>query len=226
MEPLDAVVLAGGRSERLAGIVPPHHKPFLVIGGESLVLAAIRHAHTQRAIRIVVVTCAEIALPLAGLVATLPPRIRGSVVITLSNTGVGPALAAGAALCESERLLVLMADNLTSSDDVALVCREEYAVGVRLMPTLDAYRFTRWVRGRWVEDGVTAADTDLTQVWCGPLVLNRECVLRYGDANPGGKIGPHLDRLAPSPQDLVRVSVETTDVGTPDELRKLTGGLR
>lgn len=226
MEPLDAVVLAGGRSDRLAGIIPPHHKPFLVIGGQSLVGAAIHHAFAQRARRIIVVTCPEIAQPLAGLVDTFDPLVRGRVVLTTSNTGVGPALWHGARLAEQQRLLVLMADNVMSDEDVDLVCREEYAVGTRLVPTLDAYRFTRWVRGRWVEDKITTADGDLTQIWCGPLVLNRECVLRFADTAPGGKIGPSLDRFVPGDCDFVRVPVEVTDVGTPEELTKMTGGAR
>lgn len=223
MEPLDAVILAGGRSDRLRGLVPAYHKPFLVVNGRSLLLAAIRNAADQRAIRIIVVTAPQIAQPVADLVNTLSPRIRGQVVITLSGTGVGPALWDGASLCESGRLLVLMADNVISTEDVGAVCRYEYGVGTRLIPTLDAYRYTRWVRGRWVEDNVSAANDDLTQVWCGPLVLDRQHVLRHSDMNPGGKIGPHLDAFAPSGE-LVRVPVECYDVGTPEELNRLTGG--
>ncbi len=226
MEPLDAVVLAGGRSERLAGIVPPHHKPFLVINGKSLVLSTIHRADEQRAERIIIVTCPEIVQPLCGLVDMLPARIRGKIVITVSTTGVGPALWHGAHLARNPRLLVMMADNVISADDAERVCREEYAVGTRLIPTPDAYRFTRWVRGHWVEDKLTAADSDLTQVWCGPLVLNRECVLRFADNAPGGKIGPTLDRLAPGDRDLVRVNVDVVDVGTPEELARMTGGYR
>lgn len=224
MEPLDAVVLAGGRSDRLAGVVPPHHKPFIVVNGHSLVLNAIHLAYAARAERIIVVTCPEITLPLAQLVDTLEPEIRARVIITVHAQGVGPALWYGATLAQNPRLLVLMADNVMSLEDVNLVSNERYAVGVRQMSTLDAYRFTRWVRGRWVEDSVSAAESDLTQVWCGPLILSRDCVLRYSDMLPGGKIGRNLDNLVPDPADLVRVPVECVDIGTPNVLKKMTGG--
>lgn len=224
MEPLDAVILAGGRSERLRGIVPPYHKPLLVINGRSLVGSVIHHAYDVHAERIIVVTCPEITQPLAQLIDTFNPHVRGRVIITTNTRGVGPALWHGARLAGHPRLLVMMADTVMSLDEVKLVTRERFAVGVRQVPTLDAYRFTRWVRGRWVEDKITAADTDLTQVWCGPLVLDRDCVLRYSDMHTAGKIGPHLNRFVPEPSDLVRVPVECVDVGAPEELQKLTGG--
>jgi CTP:molybdopterin cytidylyltransferase MocA len=224
VEALDAVILAGGKSERLRGVVPPYHKPFVVVNGESLLVAAIRHARRQNARRIVVVTCPQIWEPLSQLVNTLPTSTYERIVLLRDTNGVGAALRAGAQAATAERLLVLMADNVHTDSDVDTVCRTLYGVGVRVVYTPEARRFTRFVNGRWVEDLETHSDEDFTEVWCGPLVVSRRHVLRLllGES----KIGPVLDQLVPASADLVRHPVKSSDIGTPEELTKFTGGRR
>lgn len=220
--PLDAVILAGGQSARLRGIVPPYHKPFIVIGGESLVVGAVRHARRQDARRIIVVTCSQIAEPLAQLLDTLPEGTHSRLKLVTCVDGVGPALVHGAGYADENRLLVLMADNLHIDRQVDALCRHPYAVGTRVVSTPDARRFTRFVRSRWVEDDVTHSEEPFTEVWCGPLLVDRRCVVAA--ARRLDKIGPNLARLVPAPGDLHRVPVDSLDVGTPEELRRLTGG--
>lgn len=225
MEPVDAVILAGGRSERLNGIVPPYHKPFVVIRGESLVVAAIRHARRQNAERIAVVTCPQIEEPLTQLLSTLPSDTARRVEIITDTNGVGAAVRRGAAAVESDRVLVLMADNIHKDADVDALCLHEYAVGVRVVYTPQARRFTRFVNSRWVEDLDTHSEDDFTEIWCGPLVLDRRRILAVLKPN-SPKMGPYLDELVPEPADLRRFPVQSYDIGTPEELGKFTGGWR
>lgn len=221
---LDAVILAGGQSSRLAGIVPPYHKPFLVVDGTSLLLRAVNQAHAVRAKRIVVVTCPEIALPTSQLLErTDIEDFRLHVV--LRTGGPGYALHEGLLLCREDRVLVLMADNVNDTIDVAeMVSGHRFAVGVRDVPSAEASRFTRYVNHRWVENGAVEVFSPSTTVWCGPLVISRQQGLQVL-AMSDGAIGPHLDYLAPDGC-LARVPVDSYDIGTPEALTSFKEGQR
>jgi GTP:adenosylcobinamide-phosphate guanylyltransferase len=213
---LDAVILAGGRSERLNGIVPPFHKPFLVINGKSLLVSAVDSALTVGAERVVVVATGENAMPVFQLVGHYP-----QVRVVLAGGGPGRALLVGLEVCANQRVLVLMSDNVHDSGDVARVAAETYAIGVRYVNRREAQRFTRSIDGDWVE-GVTDRDAHLPwdaamTVWCGPLVIQRR---RGLDLLAGQeKIGPVLGQLAPT---FTYVPVQTLDVGVPDVVTELT----
>lgn len=216
---LDAVILAGGKSERLRGIIPPYHKPFLVINGRALIVSAVEEATNVGAERIIVVATGENALPIWQLVGHLP-RVR----VMLNAGGPGEAVHAGLELCVNDRVLVLMSDNVHGEDDVQRVCDEEYAIGVREYPVTEAQRFTRIVDGRWVERPTPYVDDGTpTTVWCGPLVIDRQCGLHALDGCE--KIGPHLEALFPSHSDAPKrqlVSVKSFDVGIPDVVKQIT----
>lgn len=229
---LDAVILAGGKSERLHGIVPPYFKPFLVIDGQSLLVAAVKHAQRNRAERIVVVATGENALPVWQLVGHMD-----NVRVILSAGGPGTAVHTGLELCNNERVLVLMSDNIHDADDVITMCSYPgYSIGVQNVTPLESLRFTRWDynESNWVEGRVPTPDEswDSVVVWCGPLVINR----RHGlDALRGQeKIGPHLSQLFPvrlsrlpndgltAGRDVMHFKVTSRDVGVPDVVAELT----
>lgn len=214
---LDAVILAGGKSERLRGIVPPYHKPFIVIGGKSLLVHAVDEAISVGAEKIVVVATGENALPIFQLVGH-----HENVRVVLSNGGPGRALLTGLEMCDNQRVLVLMSDNVHKHDDVNRIASHKYAIGVQHATCAEAARFTRMEYGNWVE-GPTFANTTCTnddphtQIWCGPLVIQRQ---RGLNTLPGQeKIGPALGQLAPA---FEYVLVETIDVGVPGVVHELT----
>jgi hypothetical protein len=215
---LDAIVLAGGKSERLTGIVPPYHKPFVVVNGKSLLVAAVDSALDVGARRVVVVATGENALPVWQLIGHRP-----EVRVVLCDRGVARSVYVGLELITSRRVLVLMSDNVHAPGDVSRVCAEEYAIGVRELPHDEARRFTRLGGGRWVEGPGTPPDPDTitSTVWCGPLVLQHACagaVLKYAD-----RIGPHLAALAPH---ATHVTVGTEDIGVPSAVAQATRSTR
>lgn len=215
---MDAVILAGGKSERLRGIVPPYHKPFIVVNGKSLLVTAVDSAREAGAERIVVVATGENALPVWQLVGH-----RSEVRVVLSDRGVGDAVYRGLEVCVEDRVLVLMSDNVHGENDVVRVtCGGGYGIGVRDVPWTEAERFTRqqtgrWVEGPWDHDLSEAGWHEYIRIWCGPLVINRERGLKILEGK--GKIGPHLDDLAPF---YDHVKVTTQDIGVPDAVAKIT----
>jgi dTDP-glucose pyrophosphorylase len=214
---LDAVILAGGKSERLNGIVPPYHKPFLVIGGKALIVSAVEHAQRADARRIVVVATGENALPVWQLVGHLD-----GVRVVLNSSGVSRSVHAGLELCTEERVLVLMSDNIHSEDDMIKICGERYSIGVRIIPDVEAQRFTRIIGDHWFEgtDEHFRSKNQNTTIWCGPLVINRLCGL--ATLVNKEKIGPYLTELSPKFDPAVHVSVSSYDVGVPEAVKAIT----
>lgn len=207
---LDAVILAGGKSERLTGIVPPYHKPFLVVNGKSLLVTAVDEARDAGAEKIVVVATGENAMPVMQLVGHCP-----EVRVILANGGPGRALLTGLEMCYHQRVLVLMGDNVHGLHDVQRVTEHRYAIGCRRVTHhSESLRFTRLVENEWVE-GLEHPTSTL--VWCGPLVIQRQ---RGLDLLPGHeKIGPILGKLAPV---FEHVDVSTVDIGVPGVVTDMT----
>jgi hypothetical protein len=225
--PFDAVILAGGQSSRLAGIVPPYHKPFLVVEGEALVLRAVRQAELAHAQRIIIVTCAEIALPLVGLLEHSNAD-ASSIHVLIKTGGPGAALREGLLMCRNERVLTLMADNHHTDYDVQVIARQRYAIGVRWAARDETRSFTRWIDGEWVEGpDAPVTDANAGKIWCGPLMINRSRGLEVLDLSDG-LIGPHLDALVPTFDDTTReetmFDVISDDLGTPEATTLWTGG--
>lgn len=213
---LDAVILAGGKSERLGGIVPPFHKPFLVINGTSLLVSAVIQAVGAGAEKIVVVASGENAMPVMQLISH-HPRVR----VVLSNGGPGRALYVGLEMCDNQRVLVMMSDNVFGPDDVSDVVGEKYAIGVREVSWHKALRFTRLIDGEWREGPPSSEERNAApttaKIWCGPLVIQRQRGLDCLEDQQ--KIGPVLGNLAPN---FVYVPTKTQDVGIPTVVAELT----
>jgi MobA-like NTP transferase domain len=210
---IDAVILAGGKSERLRGIVPPYHKPFLVINGKALIVHAVDEAHLYGAERVIVVATGENALPIHQLIGH-----RTRVRTVLAAGGPGRALSVGLELCTTDRVLVMMGDNIFATGDVGrIVGTPGYAIGVQSVPWADSHRFTRRVGDSWSEGETISSPPSVTDIWCGPLLISRQRgLLTLYDQE---KIGPFLNEIAP---DAISVQVRTIDVGIPDVVTELT----
>jgi len=237
---VDTVILAAGRNQRLQHIVPPYHKPFIVIDGKSVLGRAVDwpsrvYGHINR----VIVVCApENSLQAAHVVSG-----RAMLVVQPEARGPGDALWHGLQLVRTPQVLVLMGDNVTTDEDLDKFYSSKVwtpvdppKIGVQCMAGATRARsFTVWNRShrRW-EEKVPITDEHLETVvvspdgtasqqvtcWFGPLVLNTETALEVldvarvrpdGTVRPELLIGPILSDLAP---DAEQVHVSTYDVDT------------
>jgi molybdopterin-guanine dinucleotide biosynthesis protein A len=216
MSPLDAVILAGGRAERLGGA----SKPDLVVGGRSLLETAIAAARSAGAERIVVVGPPELEAP-GCLVVREEPPFGGPVA----------ALAAGlAALVEPEQIpggRVAPGGPAPGPHDILVLAADlphaEAAVARLLAERADAPE----------TDGVCLVDTSGRSQWL-TAVYGRAALARAFDAltepdrDPGRLHGAAMRRLAAS-VDLTLVADHGTsrDIDTWSDLaeaRHRTGG--
>lgn len=217
MSSLDAIILAGGKSERLRGIVPPYHKPFIVINGKSLLVAAVDHAKDAGAKRVIVVATGENAMPVWQLVGHIP-----GVYVILNADGPGQAVRRGLELCLADRVLVLMSDNVHTSIDIKSITECKYAIGVQYVSVDKAKRFTRLINGQWHE-GPTPLGVEESgdiAIWCGPLVIDKLCSL--ATLIDREKIGPYLNDLFPRFDPPSFVPVSSYDVGVPEVVQAIT----
>lgn len=222
---MDTVILAAGKGDRLNGIMPRFWKPLLVIDGKPLIRQAVENAISVTSAggahpNVIVVAAPENAAPICDVLGNLP----ATVVVQRRTDGPGAGLVLGMRLCDSERVLVLMGDNITPRDDVKLIAESPgCAVGIRRMkPTAEVERFTRYMGGgKWVEK-TPLTPQELTEsyidVWLGPLVVRRFDTQKTYNAivpamNEELPIGPYLGRIAPSP---TFVEVSSFDIGTPE----------
>lgn len=232
---MDAVILAGGRGTRMGRLAPPFHKPILEVNGVPLVRQAVELALGARvAVPVVVVApenAADVAHALDGLAAAL--------IIQREPRGPGDALRVGLQVVPSrttsDRVLVLLSDNVTIPASVAAVADpwNVTAVGVRQIRRAEAVRYTRWEDGRWVEK-VPFDDPDgpPAECWVGPFVGWRSHMERVLDdvcaaaleVRQEAPIGPYLSRFMRNPDDVIRVPVSSYDVGTVEAYRQATEG--
>jgi hypothetical protein len=217
---VDAVILAGGRGERIAGLTSPFFKPLLEVDDEPLVRRAVRVAREAGVVLPVVVTAPPnteaVHAALHGLDALLivQRRPRGDAHALMLGLSVNPNLGA-----PGERVLVLLSDNTTTLVDVEAVVACPTAVGIQHFERTKAARFARFEAGRWVQKvPVAVADATLA-CWVGPFVGARdtlqsaafEVATRAAQDGSEALIGPNLDLLVPN---AALVSVNTEDVGT------------
>lgn len=221
---MDAVILAAGQGERLAGIMPRFHKPLLVVNGKPLVRTAVEHAIEAGASRIVVVVAPANAQPISEVLGDLP----AFMIVQRVARGPGDGLLHGLEVCSDIRTLVLMADNVMTLEDVQAVAQHpRFAIGVRKLPgTDDTARFTRKRGHMWVEK-VPITEHDLDEdgnitAWVGPIVVESRRAteilaksLQIGGMGGEVPIGPYLHALAP---DAALVETTAVDIGTPDAI--------
>lgn len=146
-----AVVLAAGKNERLAPVVPPFHKPLLVYEGETLVGRAARLASTITD-EVIVVVAPQNAAPIAEVVT------EGTLIVQRQPTGPVDALClARPYVGPDDSVLLMMGDNTFEIQDLLEVMDAEgdFAVGVRYEADLRKQRQLQQLNdGSW---------------WCGPV---------------------------------------------------------
>lgn len=228
---MDVIILAGGRGGRLTGVAPPYFKPLLPVNGVPLIVNCINILDRWRdgIESITVVTAPENTLPISQL---LPKDPGITIVVQREPNGPGFGLLEGLKIGTAEQVMVLLADNIMSADDIAAMVRHEYAVAVTTLPSAAALQFTWWneLGKMWLEK-VPHTDnlTDTIEAWCGPIIINRACTLaaydRYSRWSENGElpIGPYLSELVPEGFYNVRVPMHCTDIGHIDYWRNENG---
>lgn len=222
---MDAVILAGGRGNRVKTITAEFHKPLLAArDGVPLVCHAVDAALLLGVHTPVVVVAPSNAEAISGALG----ERRVSLVVQREPLGPGHALLVGLSVqprpfIESDRVLVLLSDNVTTLSDVREVTSFETAVGVRLIERRDAQRYTRFESDKWVEKTAIAnLDGPPLHCWVGPIVVWRRSTVRVlhdlvrsriGDAEV--PIGPYLSSMMRHCQNIL-VPVSSLDVGTAE----------
>lgn len=225
---MDAVILAAGRGERVRDVAPPFFKPLIEVDGVPLVRRHVQLAIDAGTTTPVVVVAAENAYAIDRALEGLPARL----VIQREPLGPGHALLIG--LCvepdpfqSSDRVLVLLSDNVVTETDVAKLTGLPYTgVGVREVACAEAYRFTRLEGTRWVErEPLTDETPDPVPCWVGPFVGWRQAMMRtlrdvVGNVSEA-LIGPYLNELTGTYARgrAVTVPVSSYDIGTPEAYR-------
>lgn len=229
---MDTVILAAGRGTRLDGIAAPFHKPLLVVNGKPLIRQCVELAEKAAGGgSIIVVAAPENAAPISHV---LNGAGHGNVDIILQREARGPghALLTGLKLVTTDKVLVLLGDNVVTFADVDKVVKagQPNTIGVSLMPLDDAQRFTRLRKSdgglKWVEKvPVTeddATDHGMATCWVGPIKVDAnkmEKAIR-ADISSGGMIGreipvgPLFNKLG----DFSTVAVQSIDIGVPEAL--------
>jgi CTP:molybdopterin cytidylyltransferase MocA len=241
----DAVILAAGKNTRLKGVVPSSFKPLMIVNGRPLIVTLVKQALSSVGNATVVVSpqnCAAICEVLYdnGLLDD-PTLVR--IVVQPAARGPGEGLQRALLSCHSQRVLLLLGDNIVPSTDIVncietdvKTCAEVDAGTVVTVCTTvledegDALRFTRvsfgdkkhlsFVEG---EQGGEWPDGSY-KCWVGPMLFDRLRALNTlrhtnytgGELKISGPIGsiPHVD--------IRWVKGSSVDVGTSDALLQLT----
>lgn len=221
---MDTVILAAGRSSRLAGVVPPYHKPLMVHEGKPLIVHATQAAADDRW-RTIVVAAPENVRPIVEVLEH-NPRVPNLYVIVQTNSGgPGAAFLLGTELVNTVHTLVLMSDNTGVTRDLVHEVRKgaggdpRLIVSTKKVPFKDRARYTRIKDGKFIEDpDVEGGDV----VWCGPLAVPTKQMrsvllsVRDHEALPELKLGRYLGYLDLPVREVDGSNVE--DIGTVEAI--------
>jgi len=231
---VDVIILAAGRGERISNYAGPFLKPLIhLASGKPL----IRHTIDQlrdydKMTNIVVVASPHNVESLNEAIGDRPVTFA----IQRRPHGPGDALRVGLEIRgTTSHVLVLLADNLFTSHDIARL-QSSYVhtghnvrIGYSELPRDEAARFTwqhpekrTWHEKEPIPDEITDVDC-----WVGGFVGLRDRI-RYviGFALPNDRgevlIGPYLDDLTRSPDDerARMIPLDAVDIGTDASYRK------
>ena len=216
---MDTVILAAGKGERLDGISAPYHKPLIVVNGLPIIRHAVEHALLLGDDRIIVVVAPENATPIAHVLKDID---NIDMIVQRTPRGPGDALYTGLKLVNTDRVLVLMGDNLSSQKDVRSVVQAGTpAVGTRELPAHEAERFTFWDDHfkEWREK-IPILGSDDYHCWVGPLYVETEEMKIAIESWVGTEhgevpIGPLFNRFSDG---FRMMPVSTIDIGIPEAL--------
>jgi NDP-sugar pyrophosphorylase family protein len=229
---VDAVILAGGRGTRMMGTAPEYHKPLLPIDGVPLVCRAVDLAIEAGVKCPVVVVSPHNAEAICG---ALGDR-QAAIVIQRQPLGPGHALLLGLLLkvapySESDRVLVLLSDNLSTDHDIEVVNQHTTAVGVRTIDRNQAHRFTRYENDRWIEKkSIGSTEGAPFACWVGPFIgwrpnMTKALANAFNNRVDDSEllIGPYLKLFMTNHKDVLQ-HVSSLDVGTIEDYNEASGG--
>lgn len=221
---VDTIILAGGRNERLRGVVPTAHKPLIVMNGETLIGRLVRQSMSSPFTRNTVVVTSPInTQPIADIVPD------ASIIVQPRPTGPEAALRLGMRLSHDvTHVLLLCADNYMTDASLhyAYTCAAEnpqaLVMGTRSLPADRARRFTRIPESRSylidAHHGPPEEDPH-PLCWIGPVLIPREAlvtVLKQEFVSLSGMFTEMLHhRLVTH---LETTPSDAQDVGVPEEL--------
>lgn len=226
---MDIVILAGGENTRLKGIVAPHHKPLLVINGESLIVRLVRQALLLKPGKIVIVVSPRNADPILELLMHNFTDISMIYfVMQTPGTTIDVALRSGLMMTGStEKVMVLCGDNFmtdedwkdlihapqienrsvivgqcVTSEDVALNFARVWPIYMTLTEATVEMDKQKFSDGRWY-------------VWNGPIIVNGPRTLMELEEKRTGRIAACLILDEPY---FYEMNVQ--DIGTPQALER------
>jgi molybdopterin-guanine dinucleotide biosynthesis protein A len=227
---LDAIILAGGRAERLGGV----SKPDLVVGGRSLLATAIEAARAAGCARIVVVGPPELDAPGCTVVREDPP-FGGPVAAVAAGLSAVPSagrIAPGeaGALPSAGRVAPGEAGALPSAGRVApgeagRVSRpgDILVLACDMPDAPDAVRRLHAARaGGGTADGVCLVDADGRLQWLAAIYSRSSLERAFGELDAeSGVAGASMRRLAASLDlTLVADGGSTHDIDTWSDLER------
>ncbi len=230
--PRVGVILAAGRSSRLADVTGHGSKALLRVGGPSLLERAIRRLLAEGMEQVVVVVGYQ-AGPVAAVARRAAPGRVHTVFAERWELGNGASLAAAEPyVAEEDLFLLVTADHLFSEDALEpLVRASRPAVLVDHAP--DAEAWAEGTRVRMLEERAVAFSKELGDpaIDCGAFVLPRSIfdahrrALARGDASLAGAV-TELARTEPLTAVPLPPGAWWQDVDTAEDLRRAKRLLR
>jgi choline kinase len=208
---LRGLILAAGEGTRLASIAAPFHKPLMVVNGRSIVSAAVDELKKVDAYDVTVVVAPQNA---SAVCHVTDGRVDNYVVQPKAISPVDAVDRAMRLYSPHDEIILLMGDNIFGEHDVPRVAHSatHAAVGGRVMPKLDAQRFTRQLEdGTWVEGEDDRGNAQM-RVWLGPVMFTAE-QWEFARRHEGTSIGRMFNYMQDS---LTFVETTSSDLGLPE----------
>ncbi|MGZ5354568.1 MAG: NTP transferase domain-containing protein [Actinomycetota bacterium] len=230
--PRTGVVLAAGRSERLADVTGGGSKALVRVGGLSLVERAVRGLLAEGIQRVIVVVGYQ-AGPVAAVVDHLAPgRVRAAFAENW-ELGNGSSLAAAEPFLAGEDLFVLVTTDHIFGEDALAALVSSPVPGVLVDHAPDPEAWGEGTRVRLHEEHVVEFSKELGDpaIDCGAFLLppavfdaQRRAAAR-GDGSLAGAV-TELARVHPLAAVPLPRSAWWQDVDTPEDLRRVSKLLR
>lgn len=233
---MDIIILAAGKNERLKGIVPPFHKPMLVINGRPLIaqlveaVQSLTKLHTAPGVtpRIIIVCAPQ---NINALTTVLPMIDNMLFVVQREADGVLNAVRTGLSVTTDTTVTLLCADNVIALTTWLLdpfkrnttIELDTLYIHGQFMSADTVEQFTYFSHGKWFEKTPVVGDSSARRFcWLGPLTFNaslmRSAINRYTVDHPSENqsIGRVLNYYTGERQMIVS---DALDIGLPENLQ-------